>query len=176
MGLSRMYLGRHFLGDVLGGLAVGCVAVGATALLLRGTEGSVERGRSPAQVLPLASVALLVVCLPSLVPLLDPEYAGLLAGVAVAYRVVLTWGFPFDAGTLAQRCARVAAPAVVLLLAWLAARALLTAGGWAQMRLAVACADAAVILLTLLAASRSRDDSVGTGRRAPRRRAAPAFP
>jgi membrane-associated phospholipid phosphatase len=36
MALSRMYLGRHFLGDVLGGLAVGCVAVGAAGLLLRG--------------------------------------------------------------------------------------------------------------------------------------------
>ena len=36
MALSRMYLGRHFLADVLGGLALGCVAVGISALLLRG--------------------------------------------------------------------------------------------------------------------------------------------
>ena len=34
--LSRMYLGRHFLADVLGGLVVGCLGVGVAALLLFG--------------------------------------------------------------------------------------------------------------------------------------------
>ena len=43
MALSRMYLGRHFLADVLGGVAVGLVAVFAAWLLLR----PFERDESP---------------------------------------------------------------------------------------------------------------------------------
>jgi membrane-associated phospholipid phosphatase len=150
MSLSRMYLGRHFLADVLGGLAVGGVAVVATALLLRGRGGSPGRGESPAQLLPLASVCVLLGCLLPFVSLLDPEYLGRLAGASAAYAALLTRGFPSDAGTLAQRSARVVAPAVVLLLASRAAAALLVAGGWEAGRLAVALAHACVVLLTLV--------------------------
>jgi len=35
MALSRLYLGRHFLADVIGGMAVGCLAFAAAVLLLR---------------------------------------------------------------------------------------------------------------------------------------------
>jgi len=150
MGVSRMYLGRHFLADVLGGLAVGCVAVGATALLLRGRDANPGRGESPARLLPLASVSVLLGCLLPLVPLLDPEYVGRLAGAATAYGALLARGFPSDAGTLAQRSARVVAAVFVMLLAWRAATLLLRAGGWEEGRLAVAFADACVVLLTLV--------------------------
>ena len=34
MALSRMYLGRHFLGDVLGGMGVGVIAVAIAFLAL----------------------------------------------------------------------------------------------------------------------------------------------
>jgi hypothetical protein len=150
MGLSRMYLGRHFLADVLGGLAVGCVAAFATALLLRGPDGNTGRGRSPAPLLPLASVPVVLGCLLPFVSLLDAGYVGRLAGVAAAYGALLTRGFPSDAGTRAQRSARVVAPAVLLLLASRAAATLLSAVGWEAGRLAVAFADAVVMLLTLV--------------------------
>ena len=150
MGLSRMYLGRHFLGDVMGGLAVGCVAAFATALLLRWPNGNPGRDESLGWLLLLASVSVLLACLLPFVSLLDPEYVGRLAGVAAAYAALLTRGFPSDAGTRAQRSARVVAPAVVMLLATRAATTLLRASGWDEVRVAVAFADAVVVLLTLV--------------------------
>jgi hypothetical protein len=117
--------------------------------LLRGLDGHTGRGRSSAELLALASVAVLLGCLLPFVPLLDAEYVGRLAGVAAAYGVLLARGFPSDDGTLAQRCGRVAVSAVVLLLASRAVATLLRAGGWEERRLVVAFADAVVMLLTL---------------------------
>jgi membrane-associated phospholipid phosphatase len=150
MALSRMYLGRHFLADVLGGLAVGCVAFGTTALLVRGSDETAGAGRPAARLLLLLTLCVLPACLVPWVPLLDPAYAGALAAAAAVYALLQTRGFPLDHGTLAQRSLRVVAPAVALLLGWHAVAVLLTAAGWNETRLAVLLADAAVLLLTLL--------------------------
>ena len=150
MALSRMYLGRHFLADVLGGLAVGCVAVGATALVLWGSDGIPGRGRPPAPLLLLAAITGLLACLVAWVPLLDPAYVGRLTGVAAAYGVLQTRGFPHDHGTRARRCLRIVVPALVLVVASRSATTLLTAAGWNQGRLAVMLTDAVVMLLTLV--------------------------
>jgi membrane-associated phospholipid phosphatase len=148
MGLSRMYLGRHFLADVLGGLVVGGVAVVAALLLLRGLDRSPEG--PPARLIPLATVTALVACLLPFVSLLDPENVGRLAGFAAAYAVLRLRGFPPDHATLAQRRRRVGASAFVFLAAWGATRALLIAAGWSDARLAEAVASALVMALTLL--------------------------
>ena len=150
MCLSRMYLGRHFLADVLGGLAVGVVAVGVTAWLVRGSDRIPGRGRPPAPLLLLAAMTGLLACLVPWVPLLDAEHVGRLAGVVAAYAILQARGLPPDHGTLAQRISRVVPPAFVLLVAWRLAATLLTAAGWNEGRLAAMVTSAVVMLLTLV--------------------------
>ena len=150
MALSRMYLGRHFLADVLGGLAVGCVAVGATAWLLRGFGGIAEKGRLPGQLRLLVAISVLLACLVPWVLWLDPAYAGRLAGTAAAYGMLHVRGFPPDPAPPARCFLRVVAPAVVLLVAWRLTAILLTAAGWDERRLAVMLTDAVVMVLTLV--------------------------
>lgn len=150
MGLSRMYLGRHFLADVLGGLAVGGVAFLVTALPLRGLVGDAGNGRLPARLRLVVAISVLLACLVPWILLFDPAYVGRLAGAAAAYGILQTRGFPSDAGTPAQRCGRVALAAVILLLAWRAAAMLLTAAGWEHERLAVMLADAVAVLLAFV--------------------------
>lgn len=95
VGLSRMYLGAHFLGDVVGGIVVGGIGVGS-AVLLKGKER-------------LAAAALLGFALVVLVA--QPEFSfgvGRLAGAVGSTLVLVRRGLPSDEGTLVVRAARVA--------------------------------------------------------------------
>ncbi len=107
MALSRMYLGRHFLADVLGGLVI---ALGVSAAWIRffhaldSVEGTWPERR------PLRALWLLNLGLLSLTPFwppLAPRYVGALTGVAISYSLVLVTGAPRDGGTRWQRVSRV---------------------------------------------------------------------
>ena len=118
MALSRMYLGRHFLGDVLGGLTVGLVSTGLAILLFRALdEEAFRRGdrRARLALLPVSALSLVLVVLAPSQPLLQPEYVGLLAGLVVSYAFLLVTGLPVDGGSPAQRAARVGLAGLVLL-------------------------------------------------------------
>ncbi len=126
MALSRMYLGRHFLADVLGGFAIGLVASGLAVLLFRAFDeelfGRTDR-RARSAILPATLVSLLPATLVSLLlvlitphqPLLDPVYVGALAGLVLSYGFLLVTGLPRDAGTKRQRLLRVAVATLVFL-------------------------------------------------------------
>ena len=123
--LSRMYLGRHFLGDVLAGGALGALVVLLGSRLLVG-------GGTPLPLLRLprvagregAAVLAFLLVLPVLVLVLgsqgDAGRAGRLLGLNLAYLLVAAKGLTDGGGTPVRRVARVA---VALLLGVAAALA-----------------------------------------------------
>lgn len=124
MAVSRMYLGRHFLGDVLGGLCAGALAAGLAAWLLS------ARRRPGLVVLAAATVALCV--LAPFIPLLEQSTLGRLLGLVVVIGVLEWRGFPPDGGGPWQRAARIACLCGLYLLVRLAVEALGSAAGWTR--------------------------------------------
>ncbi len=127
MALSRMYLGRHFLGDALGGLLAGVLMALLAAWLLP-TQAAPHGSRTRFGGL---AIATLVLCLlVPFTPLLDGPTLGRLAGLVIVLGVLAWQGFPDDSGTLAQRAGRVACVCAVYLGVKLALRALAGVSGW----------------------------------------------
>jgi membrane-associated phospholipid phosphatase len=127
MALSRLYLGRHFLADVLGGLAIGLVAAGLALLLFRGIDEELVRRRDRRAwraLVPVSLLSLALLVLAPYQPLLPPEYVGALAGLVVSYALLLVTGLPLDAGSRRQRALRVAVGALVFLAGFAAREAL----------------------------------------------------
>lgn len=105
MGLSRMYLGRHFLADVLGGLAVGLAGVLLARALMHRFQATWPRARRTWM------AAFGGVCMLAIgalwVPWIDPAIAGDLAGVLLCIGALTRFGWPDgDTGWL-RRVARV---------------------------------------------------------------------
>ena len=127
MALSRMYLGRHFLGDALGGLLVGILMALLAAWLLP-REASPRASRTRVCVLAISTVALCM--LMPFTSLLDGPMVGKLAGLVIVLGVLGWRGFPDDGGTLAQRAGRIACVCAVYFGVKVAVRALAGATGW----------------------------------------------
>lgn len=107
MALSRMYLGRHFLADVLGGFVI-AIGVSAAWIRLFGSLDSAEGNGSARR--PLRGLWLLCLGLLSLLPWwppIAPRYAGALTGLALSYSLIVATGLPPDRGTNRQRVSRV---------------------------------------------------------------------
>lgn len=107
MALSRMYLGRHFLADVLGGLVV---ALGVSAAWIRlfpalDPVDGVWPDRRALRGLWVLTLALLV--LTPFWPPVDPRYVGALTGLAISYTGILVTGAPADGGPTRRRFVRV---------------------------------------------------------------------
>jgi membrane-associated phospholipid phosphatase len=149
MALSRMYLGRHFLADVLGGAAVGLLGALAAALLLRPLERMPSSRSRAGALAPVALVCLSLLALTPFVSLLDPENVGRLLGLVVAYGVLLTTGFPQDFGSIWRRAGRVFAAAAVYLATSRLLDLVLEAAGWDDTRLGALTSAALVTSVTL---------------------------
>lgn len=115
MPLSRMYLGRHFLADVLAGLLLGSVFLAAvhTLFLGPGTGGRLlelsrlrlsltARALIPPALLLLAPLLLLLVR-----PWVHPEGAGHLFGLNAAFLLLASGGLPDDRASWIRRAGRV---------------------------------------------------------------------
>ena len=115
MPISRMYLGRHFVADVLGGFLVAAVLLAVVHVLFIKPEA---RGRLLALVrlrpsLNLRFVGLLSVLLAApiallaLSPFVEPEDAGRLFGLNAAFLALAVVGLPDDAAPWFRRIGRV---------------------------------------------------------------------
>jgi membrane-associated phospholipid phosphatase len=110
--VSRLYLGRHFLGDVIGGFVLGVVILFAgDRLLIRPLkssrlfdEAAHGKWREGALLAYLLVVPFLLLAVNGRV---NPEDAGRLLGLNVALLLVLRKGMPSDSGSFATRAARV---------------------------------------------------------------------
>lgn len=138
MALSRMYLGRHFLADVLGGFSIGVLAAGLAVFFFRAFDEELFRRRdrrARLALLPVTLLALALLVLTPSQPLLRPEYVGALAGLVVSYAFLLVSGLPLDDGTRRQRALRVAVAGLVFVAGLAATRGLLEILGWQGGRL-----------------------------------------
>lgn len=128
MGLSRMYLGRHFLADVLGGLAVGVAGTLLAWTLMRRWEAPWPLARRTWAAAVAGTCALAIAAWR--VPWIDPAIAGDVAGTLLSIGVLTRFGWPADGAGMTRRAARVAcALALGYGVTW-AFGAAYDAGGW----------------------------------------------
>ena len=115
MPLSRMYLGRHFVADVLGGFLLGALFVAAThALFVKaGTRHRLLRlvrlrpAASLRQIAVLVSLIGVPIILPALTSAVEAEDAGRLLGLNVAFLVLAWTGLPDDRASWPRRLGRI---------------------------------------------------------------------
>lgn len=107
MALSRLYLGRHFVADVAGGILVGAAVLGALSrsVLSPPKPLSAPGRHAVLAVLPLAALLIL--------PHIDPASAGSLGGLYLATLLLEPRGLPTDAAPPASRVARFALAAAL---------------------------------------------------------------
>ncbi len=111
---TRLYLGVHFLADILGGILLGGLML-LSAWRLIGSEASRERFFAAAlsglcRSLPTSLYALFLFILPLLLAafsLLSPAIAGFYIGLNAAFTILLRSGLPGDDGSFWIRLARV---------------------------------------------------------------------
>lgn len=133
MGISRMYLGRHFLADVLGGLVVGVAGVLLAVALMRCLAQPWPRARL------VWGAAFAGACAAGLaawrLPWIDPAIAGEVAGTLLCIGVLTRLGWPQENTGLARRTLRVVcALALGYGVTW-AFGAAYEAGGWPERHL-----------------------------------------
>lgn len=150
MGVSRMYLGRHFLADVIGGLAIGALAIVTTGLLLRWWDASAESPRRRRRIHLTVGVAVVLAGASVWLPWLDPENAGRLLGLLLGYAFLENAGFPRDAGVWPKRAVRFLGAVFVYLAASRALDWVLEATASEDLRLPVLVAAALTISATVV--------------------------
>jgi membrane-associated phospholipid phosphatase len=120
---TRLYLGVHFLGDVLGGALLGGLML-LFAYRLVGGDGGRQRffaaaGISAGAVLPAILYAACMFVLPLLLMVfsaVSPASAGFFIGLNAAFTLIMRQGPPSDGGSLPVRSARVLLGGLIFLL------------------------------------------------------------
>lgn len=112
MAFSRMYLGRHFLGDVLGGAALGLILLVTFTYLIKSPfkeDFFKKENFEPAfrqKNLFFYSIMFVVPAILTSLSLVSGEVAGFLLGTNVAYLLIIRGGLPEDTGSTGQRVLR----------------------------------------------------------------------
>ncbi len=136
MSLSRMYLGRHFIADVVGGMLVGGFAVLIAALLFKSLEiESYKKLKLPA-FLRIACFVIPLVLLTPLIELLDADNVGRLFGLIAAYFVINKIGQNSDEGKIWLRMARIFIAVVVSLVIYMLINFAIDAISWEDTQIA----------------------------------------
>ena len=110
---SRMYLGRHFLGDVLGGTTLGLILLTAFILFLKSPlKDEFFRKENFELAFRWQNIIfyfVILVLLPALaaLSLVSAKAAGFFLGTNVAYILIIRKGLPDDTGSAEQRVLRV---------------------------------------------------------------------
>jgi len=113
MAFSRMYLGRHFLGDVLGGAVLGLSILVAFTYFLKSPlkdEFFKKENFEPAfrqKNLCFYSLMFVVPVLLAALSLVSADVAGFFLGTNTVYLLIIRKGLPEDAGDAGKRAARV---------------------------------------------------------------------
>ncbi len=123
---SRLYLGVHFLADILGGALLGGLMLFAATRLVGRAKGRrrffTAAGLSGSSLLPLIFYILAMFVLPLLLvifSMIPAHFAGFFVGLNAAFALLLRQGLPEDSGSLPVRAARVLiGTAMFLLLNW----------------------------------------------------------
>ncbi len=116
MSMSRMYLGRHFLADVFGGILVGVTAVFIGNLLFKSLEVESYKKLKPSAFLPIACFSVLLIILTPFINLLDADNLGRLSGLVIAYYMINKIGQNTDVGKFWFRALRVLVAVIVSLI------------------------------------------------------------
>ncbi len=152
MAASRMYLGRHFLGDVAGGFVVGGLAVVAAYGLARWVDRaptSRAAARRPALAAAVAT-AVLAAALAAGATWLNPENAGRVAGLLAALAALAALRHQAESASLPRRLARFGVALALFLALQRGAAAILSASGAADDALAAFAAGGTVLALALV--------------------------
>ena len=111
--LSRVYLGRHFIGDVLGGAILGLIFLIVFTHFLKSSLIN-DFFKKENFELAFRRQNLIFYCFMLVIPiifialsLVDANVAGLFLGMNLAYLLIIRKGIPDDSGNIAQRSARV---------------------------------------------------------------------
>ena len=110
---SRLYLGRHFLGDLLGGATVGLISLAVFTLFLnsplKGDFFKKENFELTFRRQNLILYFLMFVIPPVLtaISLISADVAGFFLGTNAAYILIIRKGLPDDTGTVEQRVLRI---------------------------------------------------------------------
>jgi membrane-associated phospholipid phosphatase len=113
MSLSRMYLGRHFVADVIAGLAVGAMTTLAAVAILRWVDGVDAPSDARRRVSIFGAALLALAVAGGLVPALDAENVGRLVGVGILYAALTLSGFPVEAVGIRPRVGRFLTAALI---------------------------------------------------------------
>jgi len=113
MSLSRMYLGRHFVADVVAGLAVGAVSTLAAVAVLRWVDGVDAPSEAKRRVSIFGGALLALAVAGALVPALDAETVGGLVGFGILYAALTLTGYPVEAVGIRPRVGRFLTAALI---------------------------------------------------------------
>lgn len=106
MALSRIYLGRHFIADVLVGAFVGMIVVLLGRFLLKPLEVTGADKLEKKAFIPILILVVPLILLSPFLQIIDADNVGRLSGLVLVYFIINQMGHASDEGKVKQRVLR----------------------------------------------------------------------